>query len=153
MKHAETQPFLKSADGCRCKHVQYIFPFFSSIFRMHNTSIWSVVNLLHRKPHRWSSKIFTASKQLTLTAGCRTIKNVFTDDMFVTNKLTALQHHCLLHPLNLSVTFQRIYNNIKQLDALNFIMNLFHASTCFEHMCSSSGGQNCTIQPVVSSQL
>ena len=22
-------------------------------------------------------------------------------------------------------------------------MNLFHASTCFEHMCSSSGGQNC----------
>jgi hypothetical protein len=22
-------------------------------------------------------------------------------------------------------------------------MSLFHASTCFEHMCSSSGGQNC----------
>ena len=30
-------------------------------------------------------------------------------------------------------------------------MSLFHASTCFEHMCSSSGGQNCTIQPLVSS--
>ena len=24
-------------------------------------------------------------------------------------------------------------------------MGLLHASTCFEHMCSSSGGQNCTI--------
>ena len=23
-------------------------------------------------------------------------------------------------------------------------MSLFHASTCFEHMCSPSGGQNCT---------
>ena len=44
-----------------------------------------------------------------------------------------------------------IYLNINQLDALNFIMSLFHASTCFEHMCSSSGGQNCTIQPLVSS--
>jgi len=26
------------------------------------------------------------------------------------------------------------YLNINQLDALNFIMSLFHASTCFEHM-------------------
>ena len=25
-------------------------------------------------------------------------------------------------------------------------MSLFHASTCFGHTCSSSGGQNCTIQ-------
>ena len=30
-------------------------------------------------------------------------------------------------------------------------MSLFHASTCFEHICSSSRGQNCTIQPLVSS--
>ena len=30
---------------------------------------------------------------------------------------------------------------------------LFHASTCFEHKCSSSGGQNCTIQSLVSSQI
>ena len=27
-----------------------------------------------------------------------------------------------------------IYLNINQLDALNFIMSLFHASTCFEHV-------------------
>ena len=41
---------------------------------------------------------------------------------------------------------QYIYLNINQLDALNLIMSLFSASTCFEHKCSSSGGQNCTIQ-------
>ena len=46
-----------------------------------------------------------------------------------------------------------IYLNINQLDTLNFIMSLFHASTCFEHMCSSSGGQNCTVQSLVSSHL
>jgi len=32
-------------------------------------------------------------------------------------------------------TVRNIYLNINQLDALNFIMSLFHASTCFEHMC------------------
>jgi hypothetical protein len=43
---------------------------------------------------------------------------------------------------------QHIYVNINELGALNIIMSLFHASTCFEHTCSSSGGQNCTIQPL-----
>ena len=33
-----------------------------------------------------------------------------------------------------------LFLNINQLDALNFIISLFQASTCFEHMCSSSGG-------------
>ena len=43
---------------------------------------------------------------------------------------------------------------IKQLDAQNFFtISLFHASTCFEHICSSSGGQNCIIQPLVSPHL
>ena len=45
---------------------------------------------------------------------------------------------------------QYIYLNINQLDALNSIMSLFHASTCFEHKCLSSGGQNCILQPLVS---
>jgi len=42
---------------------------------------------------------------------------------------------------------------INQLDAQNFCftVSLFHSSTCFEHMCSSSGGQNCFTQPLVSS--
>jgi len=48
---------------------------------------------------------------------------------------------------------QYIYLNINQRDALNFIMSLCHASTCFEHMCSSLGSQNCTIQPLISSHL
>ena len=48
---------------------------------------------------------------------------------------------------------QYIHLNINQLDTLNFIMSLFHASTCFEHTCSSPGGQNCTIQSLVSSHL
>jgi len=34
-----------------------------------------------------------------------------------------------------------LFLNINQLDALNFIISLFQASTCFEHMCSSLGGQ------------
>ena len=29
-----------------------------------------------------------------------------------------------------------IYLNINQLHALNFKMSVFHASTCFEHLCS-----------------
>ena len=44
---------------------------------------------------------------------------------------------------------------INQLDAQKFCftISLFHASTCFEHMCSSSGVQNCITQPLVSSHL
>ena len=44
---------------------------------------------------------------------------------------------------------------INQLDAQNFsfTISLFHASTCFEHTCSSPGGQNCITQPLVSSHL
>ena len=46
-----------------------------------------------------------------------------------------------------------LFININQLDALNFIISLLQASTCFEHMFSSSGGQNCIIQSLVSSHL
>ena len=46
-----------------------------------------------------------------------------------------------------------LFININQLDALNFIISLFQASTCFEHMRSSSGGQNCIILSLVSSNL
>ena len=34
-----------------------------------------------------------------------------------------------------------LFLNINQVDALHFITSLFQASTRFEHMCSSSGGQ------------
>jgi len=43
---------------------------------------------------------------------------------------------------------------INQLDAqFIYLISLFHAFTCFEHMCSSSGGQHCIIQPLVTSYL
>jgi len=44
---------------------------------------------------------------------------------------------------------------INQLDAQHFCftISLFHAFTCFEHMCSLSGSQNCITQPLVSSHL
>ena len=52
-------------------------------------------------------------------------------------------------------TYYPFISVINQLDAQNFrfTISLFHASTCFEHMCSSSGGQNCITQPLVSSHL
>ena len=64
-----------------------------------------------------------------------------------------LHKYTFLHTMHaqLKPVSEYFYLNIKQLDALNVIMSLFHASTCFEHMRSSSGGQNCTIQPLVSS--
>ena len=38
--------------------------------------------------------------------------------------------------------YKHLFLNINQLDALNFFfISLFQASTCFEHMYSSSGGQ------------
>jgi len=52
-------------------------------------------------------------------------------------------------------TVQLVATVINQLDAQSFwfTISLSHASTCFEHMCSSSGGQNCITQPLVSSHL
>jgi len=48
-----------------------------------------------------------------------------------------------------------IISVINQLDVQSFCftVSLFHASKCYEHMCSSSEGQNCIIQPLVSSHL
>ena len=37
--------------------------------------------------------------------------------------------------------YTNLFLNINKLDELNFIINLFQASTSFEHMCSSSGGK------------
>jgi len=45
----------------------------------------------------------------------------------------------------------KLFININQLEALNIIISLFQAYTCFEHMCSSSEGQNCIIRSLVSS--
>ena len=63
--------------------------------------------------------------------------------------------HVEVFDVLLTVHLSIFISVINQLDAQNFCftISLFHASTCFEHMCSSSGGQNCITQPLVSSNL
>jgi len=55
--------------------------------------------------------------------------------------------------LSVGVLLSIFISVINQLDTQNFCftISLFHASTCFEHMCSSSGGQNCITLPLTSS--
>ena len=57
--------------------------------------------------------------------------------------------------LTSSVLMNDFISVINQLDAQNFCftISLFRASTCFEHMYSSSGGKNCITQPLESSHL
>ena len=69
----------------------------------------------------------------------------------------------LFHPYNntpydVRVQLYNIHFNLfisvfNQLDAQNLFHSKFYfmPSTCFEHMCSSSGGQNCFTQPLGSS--
>ena len=58
---------------------------------------------------------------------------------------TRSKHVALTH-----ITFLFV-SVINQLDTQNFCftVSLFRASTCFEHMCPSSGVQNCITQPLV----
>jgi hypothetical protein len=63
-----------------------------------------------------------------------------------------VRYMCNLLFLDMKLLLNNLFININQLDALNFIISLFQASTCFEHKCSSSGGQNCIIQSLVSSR-
>jgi len=55
---------------------------------------------------------------------------------------------CWSNTVDTRATHIMFISVMNQLDAKNFCFTicLFHASTCFEHMCSSSGGQNCIIQ-------
>jgi len=67
------------------------------------------------------------------------------------NNLTIRINFDVLLTVHLSI-FISVLN---QLDAQKFwfTISLFHASTYFEHICSSSGGQNRITQPLVSSHL
>jgi len=66
------------------------------------------------------------------------------DDMFV-----------IFFDVLLTVQLSIFISVVIQLDAQHFCftISLFYTSTCFEHMCSSSGGQNYITQPLVSSHL
>ena len=77
-------------------------------------------------------------------------RNSWNDNLIFTFALLVM-HHKIWYFVDRASHY--IYLNINQLDPLNFLMSLFNASTCFEHMCSSSEGQNCTIQSLVSSHV
>ena len=78
-------------------------------------------------------------------------------------QLQAMRHTAGYCPIFCQFYFSFIYlertkwsvfiSVINQIDAQNFCftVNLFQASTCFEHCATSSGGQNCISQPLVSS--
>ena len=53
--------------------------------------------------------------------------------------------HLIYFDVLLTVHLSIFISVINQLDAQNFCftISLFHASTCFENMCSASGSQNC----------
>ena len=70
-------------------------------------------------------------------------KQLCMDMTVITQLYCQLYITCQLH----------LFININQFDALNFVISLFQTSTCFEHMYSSSGGQSCIIQSLVSSHL
>jgi len=63
--------------------------------------------------------------------------------------VTELSISFFFYDVLLTVHLSIFISVINQLDALNFCftISLFHASTCFEHMCSLSGRQNC-ITPI-----
>ena len=79
--------------------------------------------------------------ELSYTSTSACLRNRHSNDIAFTNVDVLLTVH-------LSI----LISVINQLDAQNFCftISLFHASTCFEHMCSSSGDQNCITQPLVS---
>jgi len=63
------------------------------------------------------------------------------------------RNHIRYFGVLLTVHLSIFISVINQIDAQNFCftVSLFHASTCFEHMCLSSGGQDCITQHLVSS--
>jgi len=71
------------------------------------------------------------------------------------NEFKTRTYFRILFDILLTVHLSTFMSVINQLDAqyFCFTISLFHASTCFEHICSSSGGQNCITQPLVSSHL
>jgi len=61
----------------------------------------------------------------------------------------------ILYIISTPLAISLFISVINQLHAQKFCftLSLSHASTCFEHMCLSSGGQNCITPPLVSSHL
>jgi alpha-amylase/alpha-mannosidase (GH57 family) len=101
---------------------------------------WSQNNKL--QVHAWSINITLALSLISSHLddrkgeGFEALGYQFCPHMFICSRRIIL-YHCHVS----FKSFICLFININQLDALNFIISLFQASTCFEHVCSSSGGQ------------
>ena len=103
--------------------------------------------------HNWQTELKEENKAPPLQAAtCRTY--VKTTLCFKINLCSVQLDKCKFFVINqLDAQFFFLFISvINQFDAQNFCftISLFHASTCFEHMYSSSGGQNCITQPLSS---
>jgi len=84
---------------------------------------------------------------------CQNVKEII-NHKIIEKEMDLYEIIFLIFDVLLTVHLSIFISVISQLDAQNcFTISLFHASTCFEHMCSSSGGQNYITQPLVSSHL
>ena len=83
------------------------------------------------------------------------MNKIDTNILYETNDVCVKLFPNFFFDVLLTVHLSIFISVINQLDAQKFCftIRLFHASTCFEHMCSSSGGQNSITQPLVSSHL
>ena len=89
---------------------------------------------------------------------CFTISFISRLYMFRAHALIIRQSKLLYtasHYISLYLTISHYISLFNQLDEQNLFHSevLFHGYTCFEHMRSSPGGQNCITQPLVSSHL
>ena len=118
---------------------------------------------IHMKPDRMS----TVTSSFTVRIYYRTFRNRMKHcDLFRLSQLhlnCARSERCVppehtsvcdfVFDVLLTVHLSIFVSVINQLAAQHFCftISLIYASTCFEQMCSSSGGENCITQPLVSS--
>jgi len=88
-------------------------------------------------------------------SSCSILSEIYIEHLEHTSVIDILINHETNVYVLLTVHLTVFISVINQLDAQNvcFTISLFHAPTCFEHMFSSSGGQNCITQLLVSSHL
>jgi len=92
---------------------------------------------------------------------CNTCNNVYVGQSVSSLNVRRKEHVRYIRTNNpffdvlLTVHLSIFISVINQLDAQNFCFTISFISCLyiFEHMCSSSGGQNCITQPLVSSYL
>ena len=104
-----------------------------------NTHVFVSLKILHTKITRATrilcSQYYGKTKQLSAVRECPHVS---------ASQVVFGEKHVASDPPRFPGCYgggQKSVWNINQLDALNFIISLFQASTCFKNTCSSSGGQ------------